>query len=277
MSLSVPSPDANHCLVELLDVNWVKRVRFGALLLFWTILASPLLANAAGFAWPFLFGLSAGDQMKWVHLIPTVAGCPLLIGVFALTEPWPSSASRPPGAWLPRLLCVLATFEVLHRAIETVSEFVYDITDALWFALPGFMVGVCGTVVGLIYLRVLSRRFGIHPLARGLRALAMCYVAMVVVDSICNYLMGYEQLFTWSLWAYWQWAGMLTTLAILIWALVLLRKFAGHLTRAIGGVCIACGYSLQGLPEPRCPECGQALQVQPTPESPRPPTADLDP
>jgi hypothetical protein len=264
MSLLVASPDANDCLVERLDISWVKRVRFGALLLFWTILLAPLLANVAGFSVTLTVGIDYEVYMKWIHLIPTLAGCPLLIGVFAVTTPWPSTATPPAGAWLRRFVRPLAAFQVLHQVAITGSEFTYDITDAVWFALPGYLVAVCGTFVGFSYLIFLSTRFGTHALARSLRATAVGYLLVATLIFVWGYLVRYDELSAWTPWLYAQWATVLAALAIWLWGLVLLRKFAGHLARGLEGRCIACGYSLQGLPEPRCPECGQALQVQPT-------------
>jgi len=260
------SVEVSHRPAELLDADWVRRVRFGALLIFWTTLATPILANLTGFLGPFIApGINSVTYMKWVHLIPTIAGWPFLIAVFALTKPWPSTHSCQPGDRLRRFLRVLVCLEVSHRFARTVSEFAYDITDAVWFALPGRVVDMCGVLLSLIYLMLLCRWFGIHAIARSYRTLAVCYVALMAAD--CALGLALDHLIPPDDWRYWVWGDALVALAIWIWGLVLLRKFAGHLTRGLEGRCIACGYSLRGLPEPRCPECGQALQVQPTPES----------
>src|SRR3954466_13629527 len=60
-----------------------------------------------------------------------------------------------------------------------------------------------------------------------------------------------------------QHSSMLFPLATLLGAFAaaillprLVDRWRGHPRRSIEGVCGTCGYSLQGLPTPVCPECG---------------------
>lgn len=58
--------------------------------------------------------------------------------------------------------------------------------------------------------------------------------------------------------------------------LVTMAATPGSSTSAPTIYCRICGYDLEGLPEPRCPECGKAFDPQnPDTFSPRPPQSPI--
>lgn len=67
----------------------------------------------------------------------------------------------------------------------------------------------------------------------------------------------------WQLWNHWEAAdsGVVFPLYVLLLAgaipTLLVSRFAPKFPR---GHCQRCGYNLQGLTEPRCPECGESFQ-----------------
>jgi len=54
------------------------------------------------------------------------------------------------------------------------------------------------------------------------------------------------------------WAPNVAFLVLLFAAVC--APLARRLHRRKRGLCVACGYNLKGLPEPRCPECGREFE-----------------
>lgn len=260
MSLPPASSPEDEDSTALIDVAWAKRVRSGALVLFWTILLSYSLANLAGFLLPFIGG--SGIHLKWIQLIPTAAVWLLFAGAYALTTPLPSKRMTISSEWLRRAVRVLAPLKVAVRVVKTISKFTWHLPDTWWFVLPVFLVWPCAVIATLLYLISLSGRFGLDSLARGLRGLVVCYVLLVAIGLGGEIILTGETVLS-SAAMYWSLGRMAFGLAIWVWGLFLLRRFARHLSYGAEGRCVACGYSLEGLPSPRCPECGQTVQFQP--------------
>ncbi len=255
---------ANGASTISVDLAWLTRVRFGARVLFWTILLSVLAANIAGSLVPVL-AASAGlvytdPLMNWVHLVPTVAGWPLLVGVFTFTTPLPGAGQSPAGEGLRRSLRVLASSDVAYTAANSLSEFTVDITDSPAFWLRRLLVGIAAMLVGLSYLRHLCRRFGSATIGRGLGALLLCYVALEVAGWGIYAWDQRSQMST-AYYLYWVDGTLLCWAFVWIWGLYLLRRFSLRLVQSAEGRCIRCGYALRGLTEARCPECGQTVQA----------------
>ncbi|MGD2107940.1 MAG: hypothetical protein PVI86_00985 [Phycisphaerae bacterium] len=256
------SSDVDPTLSKRLNGAWLTRVRFGTLLLFWTMLASSVLTNAAAFVLPFLgdyFGATVTHStLRWIHLIPTAASWPLLVGVFALTAPHAGGGQSAPGEGLRVGLRILASLEVAATVLQGVSEFTLDVTGELFFVLPSYFVGVGATLVGLLYLRHLCRRFGLTAIAHALRIIAALYLLLVLLRLGVR-AWGAVGLLSMGDSFYYFCGSMVCWTLLWAWGVYMLRRFWVRVADAAEGHCTRCGYSLRGLTEPRCPECGQVL------------------
>ena len=125
------SPLSGHSATTI-KLDWVRRVRFGAGLLFWALLIPVTVVNLVAFVLPFVGGRL--DHVKWVGLFHTLAGVPVLMGVFALTTPEPEQASQSGRPFLCRALQHLVILEVLQRIGYRLSRLTVDVTDVIYVA-----------------------------------------------------------------------------------------------------------------------------------------------
>ncbi len=249
------SPSSGHSATAV-KLDWVRRVRYGAGLLFWALLFPLGVINLVAFVLPFVGGRL--DHLKWVGLIHVLAGAPVLMGVLALTTPEPERESAPGRHFLCRALQYLVILEVLQRIAHWVSRLTIDFTDVIYVALGCDLVSLLFTVSGLLYLRVLSLRFGADDLGRAFRAVAVVYTVFMLLDTAVYFLPEPRAATRYTATIFWILIPGALYAGIGIWGLVLLSRLRGRLLRVLENRCIRCAYPLRGLPEPRCPECGQA-------------------
>ena len=265
------NPDDDHGAHVTCD--WMRRVRFGLIVLFWTFLLSYLLPNLIGFALPFIGGHHR--HLAWNGLIHLAASIPLVIGVLALTAPCPAGSAIAVSEPLRRVLRILVWLDVLRRVLQTGARL-----HGLWRAglnvslpvVPMFFAHAAPLLSGLMYIRHLSLRLSLTGLARSFTVFTSAYFGLLGLELACLALeLHVMQPKRWSI------VTIVSWLLIWVWGLVLLRKLAGRLKRAINDQCMHCGYLLRGLPEPRCPECGRPFLVPGTPSSPVAPACHPDP
>jgi len=240
---------------EQLDREWLRRIRFGLILLFWTLLLQYVLSNAIVHSLLLTQGITT--NVKWSGLIHVIAGVPVLIGVWAITARAPGQGATAVSELLRCLLRVLACLEIASQAIWRLLRLVGPWTESIYLWLPMSLVAVTSTVLGLLYLAHMARRFGLAGLGRSFRFVLWAYIPITLLGRSLGFL---EPEWTWL--ARSAFASLFLALCLWIWALALLSIFSARLTRALQGQCIRCGYLLVGLPEPRCPECGQPFVIR---------------
>jgi hypothetical protein len=236
----------------------LRRVHFGARLLFWTLLLAPLATNLLGFALPFVEGDLS--HLRWTGLIWTLAALPTVIGVFALTFRAHGDANSWHGDRLRIALRILVCLEVIGRVTRKVSQFTIDPTDTLLLSASIRLVEIAAVLLGIAYLARISRQAHADRLERSWRTLAMAYVLAVLLDLLIGRWGSLDpsRITPTAL-------GIAISIAVWVWGLVLLWRFGVKLADALAGRCLECGYLLQGLPEPRCPECGRAFSASDSP------------
>ncbi len=239
-----------------MNADWLHRLRRGARLLFWSLLAAHLLSSTFGFLLPFLGGVRS--DLIWSSLIYTLAILPALFGVFALSRRCPQDGLERPLSEALRLACgILATFEVLLNIIRTVSSFLFGRQYASELVYCFWPVGVFATVVVLIRIRQLARSLGVARLGRSFFSVTCVYVALVLAD----YLISGSSLEPKGRRADMLWVVMWTTLStiVCIWVLVLIGRFGRKAGSVLAGECGRCEYDLTGNESGTCPECGRAV------------------
>ena len=209
-----------------------------------------------------------------------------LIGVWRLTTPLTRDGL---GVGLDRIRSALRLLAVLGLSIKFLLLFL-ALTGWIWSSAPGkpwvfafifglglLFINAAGALLLLIYLRRLSRWFGLDKavrLIRGLwRLLRLCVLVLLLLAAIVGLFLILKHGSGWqspaafgadwglSTWVLMLLIGRLPAILIWIWVLVILSRFGKELRpiqQILGHiVCLGCGYLLKGLPEPRCPECGR--------------------
>ena len=239
-----------------IKLDWVRRVRYGASVLFWALLIPVTVINLVAFVLPFVGGRL--EHLKWLGLLHLLAGGPVLMGVLALTTPEPERESQPGRPFLCRALRYLVILEVLQRIGYRMSRLTVDVTDVIYVALGCYLISILFTVSGLLFLRGLSLRCSADDLAPAFRAVAVVYPVFICLEIAVHYLAEPGAATGFPPRLLWITIRLALYCGIGIWGLVLLWRFRGRLLRILEHRCVRCAYPLRGLPEPRCPECGQA-------------------
>jgi len=260
-----------NVFLESITPQWVARLDNGSGFMFWAILAV-FLAQFEGYRPGGLLGL-----------VGTVL---YLIGVWRLTTPLTRDGL---GVGLDRIRSALRLLAVLGLSIKILLLFL-ALTGWIWssalgkpwvfafiFGLGLLLINAAGALLLLIYLRRLSRWFGLDKavrLIRGLwRLLRLCVLVLLLLAAIVGLFLILKHGSGWqspaafgadwglSTWVLMLLIGRLPAILIWIWVLVILSRFGKELRpiqQILGHVvCLGCGYLLKGLPEPRCPECGR--------------------
>ncbi len=234
-------------------IEWASRVRHATRLLFWTVLASVLLANLLG----SVVALAGGtyQMMKWVVVIPVLAGFPILVAILGITRPEPVLASQNGTDGVRTSLRICGVALVASRCGQGVSMHTLDVTDTLYVMGVDTLIESAAIVLLFIYLRGLAARFEEARLARSLSLVAW---AFVLEGAGSLFTMGVEHWDSVPLAAYQLVSNGITLLDLFagVWGLVTVWRFGDRLPVAAKGRCLCCGYLLKGLTQPRCPECG---------------------
>ena len=221
----------------------------------WGILIGDLGPNLFGFVLPFLAG--SLTHLKWAGLIGTAGVAVALCGVFALTTPQAVVEVARRASAICMGFRFLASAAFLVTAAKTLNRLVGPLwLEGAWYDPPGLVI-VAATASGLVYLRRFSANLSLAGLASRFALLLWVYLGLAVIGEVAGRTVPTVSDPAWVF-------GMLVPdLLIWVWALRLLLRLRSRLGFALAGCCIHCGYSLRGLPEPRCPECGRPTTLEP--------------
>ena len=241
---------------------WLRDMRWGLGLLFWSLLLPIVAVNLAGFLLPLLVVVLRGAPeslatlFPWVGIIYTAGGVPLLIAAFVLTRPAPGLDADSSAHLLRRVCRVLAVLELLGRLGRNLLGLTGSVAQLPWFGDVLDLVSLLFVVAGLLNLRRLALRLSHGRLADSLRTLTIVYVVLRVASP--------------ALWMAWDVSTtaatiILTTLSIVtllvpgIWGLALVLRLRKLVHRRLEHRCIHCGYDLRGTTSGVCSECGQEV------------------
>jgi hypothetical protein len=234
------------------DPEWIRRLRRGARWVFWGFLISHLVPNLAGFLLPFLNADRA--YLRWAGLIHACMGVPIAMRVFALTaRPLATGVGEGRPA-LCRNLRTIAVLEALGRFVHWGGRITTFGETLYWYWIPLALITVVAVLLGLTYLRQLSRWLDLQNLDGRIRLLIWCYMLVSLLDR-----WPVEVTAVGGVWV--MGFKLLTLAALWVWALTLLHRFGNMLALMLAGKCVACRYMLCELPSPRCPECGRPFTL----------------
>lgn len=234
------------------DAQWPRTIRSGAGLVFWFLLLPPLLTNLVAFMLPFIGGSSA--HLKWVGLIYTFGGFPLLVGIMKLTAAPTLGVSKRTFDYTRQVFRVFASADVIARVVKSLLTFASGPGDSLYVVLPLMLLDVAWVVSATVYLTGLCQHFGTRKLVHEMSVAAFGYVVLTILiwgldptgEKPRAMALGLVSLFVLSV-------GMGT------WAVSIVWRFRRIVGRICVGRCVDCGYILKGLPGRVCPECGRAF------------------
>ena len=245
--------------VTEIDDHWVKQLRRGIRFLFWAILISVPLTTLGAMAVPFLGGTRS--NLRWITLVWTLAELLLLIGVHTLSEPVACPEEIRVTDAPRRLLRICTVLAFLGQVGRLVASHIQS-----WPRVPYVLVGErlaesIAIFCLFLYLRRLGQRFDQLRLCRSLGLMA--WVAAIANVLRIFSLGGMYREFGLSLSTYnaLLWSRLSVDFVVWIWALRLLWKCGTRIPVAAEGRCINCGYTREGLTDPRCPECGLAFDL----------------
>lgn len=247
----------------------VARLRAAVVWLMWALFLPPLLANLLMFGVGLLSFQFLGFIASGVGATRAILR---LVGVFKVIEAAKgiSSTDR-----LGRVLLVIVSVYAAAFATMRIAFFfefafsrwplVGEVLEALGrtriLRIAEQLIELAAMLLGLWFFRGLSRFFLVDRLARKFTA----FIPVVVVFKLVMLFpfVDYVMFLPWLMFL--AFADLLLQLAVGLWGLLLLRGFRKMLQLVLENRCANCGYSLQGLPEPRCPECGRpaAIAVRP--------------
>lgn len=168
------------------------------------------------------------------------------------------------GAWGVLYPIWSATIYWAGGQVWTVELSVSEQLDRVWLSpvdsaiVGGFSMLACGVLTSVILLVV----------TRSIRTAVWCIVATVLASMLKNGVIGAEYQLTdllGSMQMYWDLRSLTTFVSVLFWhGLTFWGLLSWARPRALrrAGMCVACGYDLEGSTGEKCPECGAAATSQ---------------
>ena len=229
------------------------RTRRGTSLVFWFLLLPPLLSNLAAFVLPLI--RAPRGMLAWTSLTYSLGGIPLVFGVLDATVLGMTQAFDKGMRALAIALRIAVVLDIGTRIVRNAIVLSQvsvgrEGIEAIRLVVDLVFV-ICGTVYMARVLKYLQR----EGLARGIVRYGVAYCATSFAGVALGTLLG--KAWEASMWA----ANLRFAIYVLlgVWGLVTVWRFKACLTRLTKNQCLACGYSLCALPEPRCPECGTPI------------------
>ncbi len=246
--------------------QWLRRVRGGATLLFWTYLVVPVTISVLSWLTQSLLPRApqAGQLTYWVMLFFAYgSSIPKAMGAWSLAAAHPDGPWKPGGDVLRHSVRVVTALEVLRLAWYGAS-WLTGFTGSTYIAPVLVQLAPIGTALIALYSRQLAQRCEAAALARSLRTFVLAYVALKLVQYVALQSITGASLSA-SAWLAGRRAllcvNSVSTAAIGIWGLVLIWRLRRSVHDTyVRDRCASCGYPTRGLPEPRCPECGRLTQ-----------------
>ena len=233
-----------------------KRLRKKVRMLFWAELIASATVNLAGIVLPTLaavFTFSQGRAyavFKDTQLIPPMACTFAVVAIFGLTAGNTSHGPKQRLSWTLRLLII---GEFALRWIVAAPSLGLGTKPGVSFWIVRHILYEI-LVIGLfVAIGTIMRSFSCHRVARSAVRVGF---AVAVVDVVTMFGSGAMRAWTSVPTSFVRNIGLGLELVVAVCAFMLLWKVQNVLGRIVGLRCIECGYSLEGLSAPRCPECG---------------------
>ncbi len=179
------------------DQRWTKQVASGIGWIFLALVASIVLANAAGFWVGMSYqsrtheeAIAKSQAMSWVAAVGLPFTLPLLVGV------WKSSGPGLPSSipsWARSLFRAVAVFSSAARVATVLCRFMLPEHFAL-LSWTSVVLWYLFCLFGLQYLRWVLLTLGHERLALQARLFALSYALLVALDFGLNQLFLEEQI-----------------------------------------------------------------------------------
>lgn len=254
--VSDPVESTNRQDLDLPTTNWLRQVRLGCGLTFWFLLLPLLLTNVAAFMLPLVRGNMA--HLKYVSLIYTFGGIPLLVGIVKLTVAPKLDSPEKKFDYSRRTFRVFAAVDVITRVVNSVLRFTTGGSESTYFDVFMTLTDIGWVVSAAAYLTFVCRLISVRQPASQIPVATSIYIVLI---ALISYLDPKEQTAGATVFA--QLSVVLVATAIGTWGLWILWRVRRIVIRMCEGRCVDCGYLLKGLPENRCPECGRAFMLIP--------------
>jgi hypothetical protein len=249
---------------SMTNSGWLKRVRWGARLLFW---------SAAGY-WgldilnPWELDVISGAPMLFatlysVRALQPLFLAPMLVGTFLLVQPVPGRGRDSTDLLRSRLMAVAVACALVLLALE-IDGVVSQTHTLQRFLGWGQVLAECLFVVTvMLYVGNLAARFERRDIAR--IAAVTAYAQLIL--GLTLFVIGALP-FSVSRWfgpasmsqlahlRLYLLVRLVVRLAVWLPTLGALWKFGSVIRLVPKGKCLCCGYPTRDLVSNRCPECG---------------------